>query len=63
MVEEELNDEEVKTKEPEYEYLRADEVQAALDCFDRFDKNGEGSIEVDALGTFLRYLNHNPTNR
>jgi Ca2+-binding EF-hand superfamily protein len=54
------NEEEDKT---EYKML-TDELKEEIDeCFDIFDKDRDGQITYVELGTLLRWLKFNPTER
>ncbi|KAI0234487.1 Calmodulin [Lamellibrachia satsuma] len=43
------------------ERLRQDQIDECKECFTLFDKNGDGRISVNELGTVVRSLGMNPT--
>ena len=47
-----------------YEMLKSEELLEEIqDCFDIFDKDKDGMINYQELGTLLRWLKFNPTER
>lgn len=44
-------------------YMKQEVIDVALAIFKKFDKTGNGWIEPKDLGTMLRLMNYNPTDR
>ena len=55
--------EEGEEKEEKYELLTPELKEEVIECFDIFDKDKDGQITYTELGTLLRWLKFNPTER
>ena len=50
-------------KKNEYVMLKEPMIEEIKDCFDIFDKDKDGQITFIEMGTLLRWLSFNPTER
>ena len=51
-------------KPEQYEMLKSEDlIEEIKECFDIFDKDKDGQINYQELGTLLRWLKFNPTER
>lgn len=57
----EVEEEEEKNDDKEFQNLTPEMMEKVKDTFATFEKEQSGSMEFEALGTLLRWLNFNPT--